>query len=140
METREQATGNREQELREKVIEQLSKFREELRTCNSTTYVSGARVVMRMDLIDKAIALLKEQAPREDKSVCKCVYGGSRFYVKIREIMRPILAPLTPEEELEQRLWDKTGWRYVQVDNDYCPICGGRVSHQTDNIRGRRGR
>ena len=63
METREQATVNREQELREKVIEELSKFREELRTCNSTTYVSGARVVMRMDLIDMAIDLLKGLEP-----------------------------------------------------------------------------
>ena len=53
-----------ELEFREKVIEQLSKFREELRTCNSTTYVSGAKVVMRMDLIDKAIDLLKGLEPR----------------------------------------------------------------------------
>lgn len=55
---------DREQELREKVIEELSKFREELRTCNSTTYVSGAKVVMRMGLIDKAIDLLKGLEPR----------------------------------------------------------------------------
>ena len=48
----------------EKVISELFKFREEMRTCNSTTYVSAAKVLMRMDLIDKAIALLKGQAPR----------------------------------------------------------------------------
>ena len=47
----------------EKVINELSKFREELRTCNSTTYVSGAKKVMRMDLIDKTLALLEAQEP-----------------------------------------------------------------------------
>lgn len=42
------------------IVEALSKFREELRTCNSTTYVSASRKLMRMDLIDKTIALIND--------------------------------------------------------------------------------
>ena len=41
-------------------VEALSKFREELRTCNSATYVSASRKLMRMDLIDKTIALIND--------------------------------------------------------------------------------
>ena len=50
---------------REKVISELFKFREEMRTCNNTTYVSATKKVMRMDLIDKTISLLKAQEPVE---------------------------------------------------------------------------
>lgn len=49
---------------REKVIGELFKFREEMRTCDSTTYVIASKKVMRMDLIDKTISPLKAQEPR----------------------------------------------------------------------------
>lgn len=48
---------------REKVISELFKFREEMRTCNSTTYAIASKKVRRMDLIDKTITLLKAQEP-----------------------------------------------------------------------------
>lgn len=45
---------------REKVISELFKFREEMRTCDSATYVSASRKLRRMDLIDKTIALIND--------------------------------------------------------------------------------
>ena len=60
-------------------------------------------------------------------SVCDCRYKGVQLYMKVQLFMRPLLQPMTVEEEIEQELQEKTGWKYVLVNNAYCPMCGKAV-------------
>lgn len=52
---------------------------------------------------------------------------GFNLYVKVPRYTCGILAPLTPEGELKDRLEDMTGESYALFIPDYCPICGKKV-------------
>ena len=59
-----------------------------------------------------------------------CEYCSLKIYVQIERYSRPILAPLTEVEQLEYELINKTGIQYIQIPNNYCPMCrkeAGRV-------------
>jgi len=53
-----------------------------------------------------------------------CKFCDTKVFAKVRRYMRPILAPLTPEEAISQELTEKTGWEFIQIDNRFCPMCG----------------
>lgn len=60
-----------------------------------------------------------------------CEFCNTKFYVQVERYSKPILAPLTEVEELECELINKTGFQYMQIQNNYCPLCrkeAGRVS------------
>lgn len=95
----------------EKVISELFKFREEMRTCNSTTYVIASKKVRRMDLIDKTISLLQAQEPMmvkemADTDTINCPKCGQQF------------ARVGRDESI-----------YLDTDEEpnYCPKCGQAV-------------
>ena len=52
---------------------------------------------------------------------------GFDLYMKCQVLARSLLAPMTPEGELRDRLEDMTGETYVNYVPTYCPICGKKV-------------
>ncbi len=59
-----------------------------------------------------------------------CEYCNVEVYVKTQKLMKSILAPLTPTEELRQELENITGEMYLKLDNKYCPICGRKLNKE----------
>ncbi len=57
----------------------------------------------------------------------ECNFCGLDIYLKIRQALRPVLAPTTQEMAIEQEVIEKTGWRYIMIQNRYCPMCGKKV-------------
>lgn len=53
-----------------------------------------------------------------------CPYCQTTFFIKVIQCARPLLAPLTPEQELRDMLEDLTGESYIPIHNNYCPMCG----------------
>lgn len=53
-----------------------------------------------------------------------CKMCNATLYIKTKQIARPVLAPLTPAQELRDRLIDMTGEVYLPVPAKYCPFCG----------------
>lgn len=56
-----------------------------------------------------------------------CNFCKKPIYVKVIQWAAPVLAPMTRAEELRQELLNLTGETYVQLQNNYCPICGERI-------------
>lgn len=63
----------------------------------------------------------------------KCPFCNETIYVKVIQYAAPVLAPLTPEQELRDRLTDMTGEVYARVDSYYCPMCGRLKNNGTEN-------
>ena len=57
-----------------------------------------------------------------------CNFCKSDLYIKTVQYTRPLLAPLTREEELRQELLDLTGEVYLQIPNKYCAMCGEKIT------------
>lgn len=57
----------------------------------------------------------------------KCSHCDRKYYIKVKRYLRPLLAPVTHAQELEQELENITGESYMQVKINYCPICGRKV-------------
>lgn len=53
-----------------------------------------------------------------------CNFCNAEIYIKTIQYVKPILAPLTREEELRQQLLDLTGEVYLPLPNKFCPMCG----------------
>ena len=56
-----------------------------------------------------------------------CDFCNVKIYVQVKRYLKPILAPLTEVEQLEYELINKTGIQYIQILNNYCPICRCRT-------------
>lgn len=56
-----------------------------------------------------------------------CDFCNLKIYVQIKRYTKPILAPLTEVEQLEYELINKTGLQYIQIPNNYCPMCGRKL-------------
>lgn len=69
---------------------------------------------------DVAISALQE---REERSK-GCEFCGAKLYFKTTQYARPLLAPLTEVQALRDKLLDLTGEVYVEIDADFCPMCG----------------
>ena len=54
----------------------------------------------------------------------ECPICKDNVFVKRMQYMRPLLAPLTPEQELMDKITDITGIVYVDVKKRFCPVCG----------------
>ena len=80
---------------------------------------------------DVAISALQE---REERSK-GCEFCGAKLYFKTTQYARPLLAPLTEVQALRDKLLDLTGEVYVEINADYCPMCGRPLKgedHETD--------
>ena len=53
-----------------------------------------------------------------------CPACNEEIFARRRQYMRPVIAPLTPEQELMDKLTDLTGIVYVKIKNKFCPQCG----------------
>ena len=53
-----------------------------------------------------------------------CRMCNTKLYIKTKQLLRPVLAPLTPEQQLRDKLLDVTGEVYLPVPVKYCPFCG----------------
>lgn len=62
----------------------------------------------------------------------KCSFCDETIYVKVIQYAAPMLAQLTPEQELRDRLTNMTGEVYARLETaSYCPICGRRKTNET---------
>ena len=59
-----------------------------------------------------------------------CEFCNAKIYVQIERYSKPILAPLTEVEQLEHELINKTGLQYIQIPNNYCPMCGRKLGEE----------
>lgn len=53
-----------------------------------------------------------------------CNFCNAEIYIKTIQYTKPMIAPLTEVGELRQKLLDLTGEIYLQLPNEYCPMCG----------------
>ena len=60
----------------------------------------------------------------------KCVFCNAELYFKVNRYLKPVSAPLTRKEELEQELEDITGEAYVKLNANYCPMCGRKLNKE----------
>lgn len=58
--------------------------------------------------------------------IVRCSLCTAAVYIKVKRSMRPVLAPLTYEQELRDKLLDMTGEEYVELSGGFCPGCGRR--------------
>ena len=57
-----------------------------------------------------------------------CNFCKADLYMKTVQYTKPLLAPLTRTEELRQELSDLTGEVYLQIPNEYCAMCGDKIT------------
>lgn len=62
----------------------------------------------------------------------RCNFCDKPIYVKVIQYAAPILAPLTPEQELRDRLANMTGEVYARLESNYCPMCGRLKNNDTE--------
>lgn len=60
----------------------------------------------------------------------KCYFCDCIIYVKTVRHYKSLLAPLTIEEELRQKLEDMTGEAFLPVEHLYCPMCGKKIKRE----------
>ena len=53
-----------------------------------------------------------------------CIFCNETFYLKVQRISMPLAAPLTPEQELRDKLVNMTGYEYAPATIMFCPMCG----------------
>lgn len=53
-----------------------------------------------------------------------CPYCEKLLFIRVIQHARPLLAPLTPEQALRDKLQDLTGEVYIPIQNNFCPMCG----------------
>lgn len=57
----------------------------------------------------------------------KCGFCDVDIFIKVKVNTKPILAPLTHEQELIDELIDITGEKFVCLQKKFCPVCGREV-------------
>lgn len=62
-----------------------------------------------------------------------CNFCKAKLYFKTTQHTKPLLAPLTRAEELRQELLDLTGEVYIQLNNEYCAMCGEKITRTPKN-------
>lgn len=62
-----------------------------------------------------------------------CYYCHLPLYIKVQQLMRPVLAPLTPEDELLDEYANRTGMKFVQLEKRFCPVCGRKMEVHDEN-------
>lgn len=55
-----------------------------------------------------------------------CNFCNVPIYIKTIQYSAPLLAPMTRAEELRQELINITGEVYIQLESEYCPVCGNK--------------
>ena len=53
-----------------------------------------------------------------------CDFCNVPIYLKTKQFARPLLAPVTREQELRDALLDLTGEVYLKLPHRFCPMCG----------------
>lgn len=59
-----------------------------------------------------------------------CEYCDAKLYVKTQKIMKNLLVPLTYTEGLRRELEDITGEMYLEMQHNYCPMCGRKLEKE----------
>lgn len=53
-----------------------------------------------------------------------CEYCNAIYYVEVKQLTTPMLAPLTHTEEIRQELINITGINHLRIKANYCPMYG----------------
>lgn len=64
-----------------------------------------------------------------------CNFCKSDLYIKTVQYTKPLFAPMTRAEQLRQELLDLTGEVYLKISNEYCAMCGEKIT-RTPKERG----
>ena len=62
-----------------------------------------------------------------------CNMCKEKYYIKTKQYLKPVLAPVTYVQELSDKLIDLTGEVYVFVPHKFCPFCGDEIKEVQDN-------
>lgn len=54
----------------------------------------------------------------------KCRFCDVPVYIKVQQLMRPVLAPITEEQAAWDNWVEKSGQNYAYLPIQYCPVCG----------------
>lgn len=57
----------------------------------------------------------------------KCNYCDAHFFIKVMRYTKPLFAPLTEAQALKYKLIDLTGEDYVEIECNFCPVCGKKI-------------
>lgn len=66
-----------------------------------------------------------------------CNFCKAELYVKTIQYTKPLLAPLTKVDELRYQLQDLTGEVYLQIPNEYCAMCGEKITRTKERGGGK---
>lgn len=66
----------------------------------------------------------KSALQERDERSKGCKFCRAKLYFKTTQYARPLLAPLTEVQALGDKLLDLTGEVYVEINADFCPMCG----------------
>lgn len=53
-----------------------------------------------------------------------CSYCKADLFIKAKVYAKPVLAPLTHEQEMMDELLEMTGETYIPLQKKFCPMCG----------------
>lgn len=56
-----------------------------------------------------------------------CNYCNVPIYIKVQQLLRPVLAPLTRADELMYEYTEITGMAYVPLQKQFCSVCGRSI-------------
>lgn len=56
-----------------------------------------------------------------------CSYCNIPLYIKVQQLLRPVLAPLTRADALMDEYINLTGYAYVPLEKSFCPVCGRQI-------------
>lgn len=59
-----------------------------------------------------------------------CEYCNAIYYIEVQQFTRPVLAPLTHVEEIQQELVNITGINHLRIKVNYCPMCGRKLTKE----------
>lgn len=61
-----------------------------------------------------------------------CNYCNAPIYIKTVQYAKSLIAPMTEEQALRDRLLDLTGEIYIEIPKRFCPICGKEVGEKDE--------
>lgn len=56
-----------------------------------------------------------------------CDYCNMPLYIKVQQLTRPVLAPLTRADALMDEYTNITGTAFVLLEKRFCPMCGAEM-------------
>ncbi len=63
-----------------------------------------------------------------------CNYCNAPLYIKVQQLLRPVLAPLTRADALMDEYTEITGMAFVPLQKRFCPMCGKQIEERSSQV------